>query len=362
MWKLFTYKANDAIMRTLFSSLTIIGLVSCSQENASYIVQEHLINEAVYASGEILPEEYNFIQSPISAPVFKILVKEGQHVSKGEILVIIGSSDTSDKLKYATNQVNIAKKNSSVESVILSDIQSKIELAQHQYEIDRNNATKYSELLKEQAVSKKTAEEKSLLAERSLTELHSLQKQYVASKNELDNLLITAELDLANILQQYNCNIIKSNISGVVHSILKKEGELVSNKNPILLIGNKSKYKLELMVDERDIHKINKGQTVFFESNTQVGAIHKALITKINPVLIEESRCFKIEADIIDAAYYFPKSTAEASIIIRENAKSLMVPFNYLKGDSVILQSENKTVPIQAGIRINDLSSSHKLY
>jgi len=97
--------------KSIISICVTIVLISCNHKEESYVVQEQIISEAVYASGTILPQEYNFIKSFTTAPILKIYAKEGCRVSKGDILVIIGSSDNSEKVGYAMKQVSIAKDN-----------------------------------------------------------------------------------------------------------------------------------------------------------------------------------------------------------------------------------------------------------
>ena len=240
------------------------------------------------------------------------------------------------------------------ESPILCNILDKINLSKLQHEADENNSRKYKELVKLQAVSKKEAEEKILCAEKSFMELSNLKKQYISTKNELKNSLLSAELQLANISQQYSENVIRSNMSGIVYSILKEEGDIVTTATPILLIGSENQYKLELMVDECDISKIENGQKVLFEPNTDVTTIYEATVSKINPVLLDESRSFKIEASIDSKFPFYPKSTVEASIIIRENVSALLAPLNYFINSDTLLTESNEKISVKRGVRIGN--------
>lgn len=356
MFKLHIYKKTNQVTKDLILLLIAsVGIISCQHNNETYIVEEHDISEAVYASGEILPCEYYFAKSSIIAPIHRIIVKEGDKVVKGDALAVIGNSYESDKIQFATEQVAIAKNNLSDQSAILSEIKQNIKFAELRFETDKNNAQKYMELAKEQAVSKNIAEEKKLLEDKSLTILNTLKEQYTSTISKLNSQLLEAEYQLANVLQEHSKSIVRSSISGKVYSILKKTGEMTNPESPILLVGSENRYKLELLVDERDIDKVQIGQKVYFESNTKQGKIYEANVDKIYPILIDESRSFKIDAIITDSASFFPKSTIEASIIIRKNAPALLIPFDFIINNDRVLLNTHKIVNVKTGIRINNM-------
>lgn len=358
MLKLFTCKADRTIEKILLLVIIMVTISSCKQENNRYIIEQHTINEAVYASGEILPEQYHFLKSNKPTSVLQILVKEGDIVSAGDILVLTGNSDETDKIRLASDQVAIAKVNTGEGSAILKEIQSKIDIASKQHELDKVNAERYRKLSVSNAVPRKDMEDKLLVAERSLSELNALREQYTATKNQLKNQLMTAELQLANISHQYAGNTLRSNISGKVYSILKRQGEIVNSDTPVLMVGTDNRFKLELSIDERDISKIRIGQSVYFETNTYPDRQFEAMITKIDPIMQKQSRYFKVEASVAQPTFFYPQSSVEASVIIRENVKVLMIPLNYLhNGDSVLVLSEPEMcmIPVQTGIRIHDM-------
>lgn len=351
MSKSIIYKADKIIPIFILAVL----LCSCKHNGKPYTVAEHTINEAVYASGEVYPVQYCFLKSPKTAPVLQILVKEGDHVSAGDVLVIMGSTDDAGKIRLAAGQVAIARENANGNSAILNGIQAKIDIAGQQYRQDKTNAERYRKLAVDKAVSPKEAEDKLLAAEKSLAEVNALQEQYTATKNRLNDQLLASELQLADISRQYNDNAIRSNISGKVYSILKEQGEIADSEAPVLMVGVDSVFKLELFIDERDISKIAVGQKVYFESNTCPDRQFEACISKIDPVMRKESRYFKVEAVISGSRFFYPQSSVEACIIIRENVKAAMIPFDCVfKGDSV-LQAGDQMIPVRTGIRINDL-------
>jgi Multidrug resistance efflux pump len=357
MSNLFIYN-TDKMKKVALFAIVMVMLNSCKDGDSQYIVEEHTINEAVYASGELFPEKYHFLKPTKSTVVLQILAEKDDLVSVGDILVITGNSDEKDKIRLASDQVAIAENNIGENSAILREIQRKIEVASQQYQLDKTNAERYHDLSATNAVSQEVAENKILTAEKSLLELNSLQEQYIIAKNQLRNQLVTAELQLANIFHQHTENIIRSNISGKVYSVFKQPGEIINGNTPVLMVGTDNIFKLELYIDERDIEKVKIGQAVYFETNTYPEKQFEAVIVKVDPVMQKDTRYFKVEASIHDSISFYPQSSVEAAIVIRKNAKVLMIPFDYLNnGDSVLMQSrpKNRMVHIKTGIRINNM-------
>jgi RND family efflux transporter MFP subunit len=298
------------------------------------------------------------IKSGFPDRIFEIPVREGDIVNKGAVLLVLGTPADDNRLSVLGSHVALAKENMQDNSATLTALQQKIALAKQQYEHDARNANRYKELLQTQAVSQKDAEQAALLAETSLSDYKSLQQQYISQKNELTNHLLDAQRQLTKARRTQEEKVLTSCIAGKVYNINFKMGELVSADAPIMLIGSPNMYKLELLVDERDINKIKLGQKVFFETDAFKDEPFEAVITKIDPVLQKETRNFKVEARVECSRNFYPQSSVEANIIIREKATALMIPSDYLlKSDSVLFQSakgEVMKIKISTGIRNDD--------
>ena len=330
-------------------------ITSCGNTNEIYTVTEQTFNEAVYASGEVFPEEYHILKTSSADRILNIFVKEGDMIKSNDILVVLGTSAENHQPTILENQLAIAKANTWENSAILTELKHKISLAKEQYEHDEQNSKRFAELAKDKAVSLKEAEQVDMIARKSLTEYNNLQQQYAMLKSELESQLLEAENRLADVQQSQQAKTLKSPISGKVYNINFKKDELVESNKAILMVGSSNQYKLELLIDERDISKIALGQKVFFETGAFVGQQFEAVITKIDPVLQKETHNFKIEAKVQSEKNFYPQSSVEANIVVREKATALMVPIEYLlKGDSILCQfpqNEVRKIKITTGVR-----------
>lgn len=363
-------------MKRLLIIVTIaVIFISCKSKVETYTVKEQSLNEAVYASGEVMPSEYYFLKSNTTDHLLKMMVKEGDIVTRGKALAVLGTQSENRQLEILNRQVELASQNAGSNSGRLQELNSKIVLAKQKYEHDQLNASRYTELSKDKAVSEKDAEQARLQAKASLTEYRSLQQQYKAQKNELSANLLNARQQLALQNQSKEGKVLTSPINGKVFRVNFEEGELVQSGQPVLMVGIENKFKLELLVDERDISKIKLGQTVYFETDVFEGKQFEARISKIVPVLQKENRSFMVEAEVQTTEAFFPQSSVEANILIQKNAKALVIPSEYLlPGDSVTVQRDNdsrkmKVVPgikngswveIQKGLKAGDIVSKDK--
>lgn len=337
----------------LIISVAIIA-ASCKKEATTYTVKEEILNEAVYASGEIMPVEYDFPSAGTTDRVLKILVKEGDSVKQGDVLVVLGTPSDNTQLDLLINQVALARQNASKNSAGFHELQNKIRLAGQKYKQDSLNAERYKNLAEDKAVSQKDAEQALLQAMGSLTEYNNLQQQYEAFENELSAKLLNAKQQLVQHRQSREGKVLTSRINGEVYNIYLEEGELAETDEPILMVGSANKFKLELLVDERDINKVALGQKVYFETDAFAEKQFGAEVTKIVPVLQKENRSFKVEARVLDNASFYPQSSVEANIMIREKVKAPVIPAEYLlDGDSVNLQrdEQEEKIKITAGVR-----------
>ncbi len=74
-------------------------------------VQKGRIVEIVYATGVVKPAQELLVDAKVSAQVKAILVKEGQRVSKGQVLAVLDASDFEIKVREAERRLRVAEAN-----------------------------------------------------------------------------------------------------------------------------------------------------------------------------------------------------------------------------------------------------------
>ena len=113
------------------------GLSSCKKEPASVKVTTQVINEAVYASGEIMPAEYEVMKAVASERILKILVAQGDQVQKGQVLAVLGQPSQNTQLDILGKQLRLARQSASDSSARARELRQKAVLARKQYPQER---------------------------------------------------------------------------------------------------------------------------------------------------------------------------------------------------------------------------------
>jgi HlyD family secretion protein len=333
----------------------LAALSSCKKEPATFKVATRPVNEAVYASGEIMPEAYELIKATSSQRVLQILVKQGEQVQRGQVLAVLGQPSQNTQLGILNEQLRLARKNASDSSARSLELRQKAVLAKQQYDLDLAEAKKYQELSADKAVPEQEAGRRTMKAQESLAEYKNLQFQYEALLNDQKEKVLSVSQQLAELRQLRETNVLTSSIDGKVFSIYLTEGSTAAAGEPVLLTGSASRFKLELLVDERDIAQVKLGQKVIFETDAFEGKQFTATVTKIVPVIQKENRSFKVEAEVEGTGSFFPQSSVEANILIREQKDALAIPGAFLQpGDSVYTAGSDGKIlkrKVRAGVR-----------
>ena len=116
----------------------------------------------------------------------------------------------------------------------------------------------------------------------------------------------------------------------------------------LALVGSTSNFVIELLVDEVDIVKIEKGQKALVSLDAYADRVFEAVVTKIYPQKDSRSQTFKVEALFIKTPEkLYPGLSGEGNIVIYEKSDALIVPKEYIvNGNSVVTDDGLTTVEI----------------
>ena len=200
--------------------------------------------------------------------------------------------------------------------------------------------------------SKNEVEQRELSLKNSTTNYNAALLRYNDLKKQLNFSALQSQKNLQISKSHEKDFTITSEADGKIYNILKEEGEMVNTQTPVAVIGHASEFVIELQVDEYDIARIKTGQKIILKLDSYKGQVFEAIVTKINPIMNEQSRSFKIEADFtIKPPTLFANLTAEANIIIETKEKTLLIPRNYLVDDSLVLMENKELRKVTTGLK-----------
>ena len=250
------------------------------------------IENKIVATGKVVPEDEVEIKPQIAGIIDKILVKEGDKVKAGDLLV---------KIKVVPNEQTLNSAEGRVKS-------SKIILTNSEIEFKRNKSLFLKEIISEQ-------------------EYNNIELQYNQSLQNLKN----AESDLQIIKlgssdgsSVTNTNV-RATITGTILEIPVKKGDQVIQANTfnqgttIATIADLNIMIFEGKVDEGEVSKLKQEMDMIINLAAIEEKNYPAKLKFIAPKGIEESGAvqFKIEADVYLDDEYFVRAgySANASII-----------------------------------------------
>lgn len=273
--------------------LLIAGAVFASikiSERGVVIVQAGKVSRTdltavVTASGEIKPRNYINIgantQGP--APITQILVKEGDHVKKGQVLARLADVQPTADLKAEQALLNSSLADSAADEAAVKSAEDNIAVAQAQVDHDRADVEqkkidlkRSQELYNEKLIAAQDFEAKKVAYDLAVATLQSSQRkvqQSEAARAQANAELASAQTKVAqvralvsrsqDVLSQYDAI---APLDGVVTNLPVRVGETVvpgiqnSAASTIMTIADMSIITAEVNVDETDIVSVKMDQ------------------------------------------------------------------------------------------------------
>ena len=304
-------------------------------------VSKKNITEMVSASGKVQPEMEVKISPDVSGEIIELFVKEGDSVSKGQILVKIRPDNYQSLLEQAEAAVNTQKANL---------LQSKARLAQQKArniktkaDFDRNE-----KLFKEGVISESEFENFKSNYEVSLEETHATEQSIKASEFSVKS----SEAALKDARENLRKTTIYAPASGIISKLNVEKGERVVGTSQmagteIMRIANLRVMEVRVYVNENDIVRVNLGDTAIVEvdSYSQQGEKFKGYVTSIansakDAVSADAVTEFEIKMRILPSSYqhlindkksvspFRPGMTASVEIITDKKDNILTVPLS----------------------------------
>lgn len=196
-------------------------------------------------TGKLEAEKDAFISPEMNGQIDKIYVKEGQSVKEGQLLLSLNTSITESSIQ---------------------EVKTGLELANKLYE-----------------------KQKGLWEQKIGSEM-----QYLEAKNVMEQ----AEARLATLEAQLDMARVRAPFTGVVETIMLKEGELAVPGMQVIQMVSLYNLKLYGNISERYMTSIKKGEIVIVDFPDVEGLNVKVPIHRVGNVIDDASRTFRIEMKI----------------------------------------------------------------
>lgn len=323
---------------------------SCKNKKETIKPSLENISSSIYASGIIKSKNQYQVFGTVNGIIAEVFVTEGDLVKKGTPLFTI--ENETQKLTKENAELAARFSDSYANESKLNDAKLAIDFAKNKMKNDSLLYIRQSSLWQQQIGTRIDLEQRELQYQNSKTSYNSAIFKYQDLKRQIEfnsdqskkNLLISKNLQ--------NDFTIKSEIDGKVYAINKKKGEITNAQSALAIIGDDTKFVLEMQVDEYDILKIKKGLAVLVNLESYPGKVFDATVTKINPLMNERSKTFMVEAEFVKKPeQLYANISFEASIVLETKEKVLLIPRNYLVNDSTVLKANGEKQIIKTGLK-----------
>jgi len=308
------------------------------------------ISESIYASGLIKSKNQYEAFVTVNGTIDQIFVSEGDTVKKGEQI-----------LSIANDAQHFAKENAQL-AVVFADLgNNKAKLSEANVAVNlatanlKNDSLLYKRqqtLWNEQVGTKVEYEARELAYKNAKAALYSAKVNYTELKRQLTFTSSQAKQNLSISSKLESDYTLKSDIDGIVYSIKKERGEIVSPQMPLAVIGSDKSFILEMQVDEYDILKVKAGLQVLVTMDSYKAKVFEAKVTKIYPMMDQISKTFLVEATFTNPPQrLYPNISFEANIIIQTKARAMLIPRNFMTDDSTVLKSNGDKHKVKTGLK-----------
>lgn len=265
------------------------------------VLKRGTVVEAVYATGEVEPENWAQISPQMTVKIKKIHSYEGDIVSAGEVL---------------------AAAEATVEEARRDELSARLEFLTA--ELKRYEALRKQGHASEQKYQSVISEHKAIAAE-------------LTAQNQL--------LSRMDIL---------SPMEGVVLRRDVEEGEVKTPSDTIYWVGQKTPLRITAEVDEEDIPRVEVGQKVLIKSDAFVGQKIEGKVSEITPKGDPVNKIFRIRVSLPADTQLFIGMTVELNIITQVKENALVLPLSAVVDGYVYPVTGGDPVAVETGLSDED--------
>ena len=297
------------------------------------------IRSVVSTNGKVEPMQNFEAHAPVGTTVNTILVKEGQHVKKGQMLVKMNDADARSQAARALAQVRAAQaENSATERggnrEELLTIESQIVKARGARDTAQRNYDALQRLQQDGAASAgevKAANDQLQRANADLSLLEEKKKERYsepeiarvqAQKTEAEAAYAAAE----DRLDQLN---VRAPFDGVVYSIPVLQGAYVNPGDLVLQEADLSKVRVRAFVDEPDIARLAPGDPIEVTWDAVPGRVWHSTVTTVPAVIkLHNTRNVGETIFVVDNGDFrlLPNVNVDVNVVTAEHKDVLTVP------------------------------------
>jgi HlyD family secretion protein len=258
-------------------------------QTAKVAPQETLVSQ-VTASGEIKPTTYTNVTAQGFGRITGILVKEGDHVKKGDRLLLQENIQASADVQAQAASINSAESGVQAAEASYRAAQSDLLLQQANLEKAKLDWERGQGLFKDGLIPKQDFDQRKTGYDAAAAQVDSSRARVLSLKATLDQMRAQVTQGRAVLVRTQDIlhkTTYTSPINGIVSYLPERVGDYVvpgiqnSNGSFLMTLSDMSVVTAEVKVDETDIVMVKMGQDADVTIDAVPGKVFKGKVTEI---------------------------------------------------------------------------------
>src|ERR1700683_4995046 len=333
-------------------------------------VQRQDLSAVVSASGEIRPKTYVNIGANAFGKITHLLVKEGDHVRKGQLLAQLENVQSSADVNANQASVQAAETDAIAADAAMKTSEADLLRAQADYDRNKLDWERAQHLFKDGLISKSDFDSRKnawATADSGLVQAQARVSQAKAQKDSADQHISQNQATLTRFADVLQKATYTAPYDGVITNLPVREGETVvmgiqnSPGSTLMTLADMSVITAEVKVDETDIVNVRLGQPaevtidaiprrVFHGTVSEIGdnAIVRStgVATSQQTTASEEAKDFKVVVTLSDPPPDLrPGLSTTAKITTAARSGVLAIPIQALSMRTKAQLAQEKAAP-----------------
>jgi HlyD family secretion protein len=258
-------------------------------QTAKIAPQETLVSQ-VTASGEIKPTTYTNVTAQGFGRITEILIKEGDHVKKGDRLLLQENIQASADVQAQAASINSAESGVQAAEASYRAAQSDLLMQQANLEKAKLDWERGQGLFKDGLIAKQDFDQRKTGYDAAMAQVDSSRARVLSVKATLDQMRSQVAQGRAVLVHTQDIlhkTVYTSPINGIVSYLPERVGDYVvpgiqnSNGSFLMTLSDMSIVTAEVKVDETDIVSVKMGQEADVTIDAVPGKVFKGKVTEI---------------------------------------------------------------------------------
>jgi len=334
----------------ILAAVIVLGAFVSRRDNPvpvrTAVVEQTTIRSLVSTNGKIEPVNNFEAHAPVTANVRRVLVKEGDSVKQGRLLLVLDDAGVraqaaraQTQLRAAQADLSAAERGGNQEEVL--SLEAQLVKAGTDRDSAQHNLIALKKLEQQGAASAgEVREAENALARADAQVTFLRQKQ---TKRYSNAELARVEAQQAEAQATYDAAqdvLAKSNVrapfDGIVYSLPVKQGGFVAAGDLLLQMADLRKVMVRALVDEPDVARLAPGNPIEITWDAVPGRVWRATVTDIpSTVKLHGARNVGETTSIVDNKdlKLLPNINVGVTIVTAEHDNVLVVPREALRMD-----------------------------